>query len=106
MKRDEIMDQWNPLLIQLETAAEHPNECSSLVLQSLVAQSAKVLSKLKAENDALREANLNLSNLARVRLSTDVTDSTVYVSQVADHCDRIVWRGHYYHLPLETKGPQ
>jgi len=26
-----------------------------------------------------------------------------YVQPVPDHCDRIIWRGHYYHLPLCTK---
>jgi hypothetical protein len=28
-----------------------------------------------------------------------LTDS--YVQTVPDHCDRIVWRNHYYHLPLD-----
>ena len=28
-----------------------------------------------------------------------------YVQGVPDHCDRIVWRGRYYHLPM-CGGPQ
>lgn len=30
-----------------------------------------------------------------------LTDS--YIQTVPDKCDRIVWRGRYYHLPLERK---
>lgn len=32
-----------------------------------------------------------------------LTDS--YVQMVPDKCDRIVWRNHYYHLPLTTPQP-
>lgn len=27
-----------------------------------------------------------------------------YVQTVPDKCDRIVWRGHYYHLPINQTG--
>lgn len=27
-----------------------------------------------------------------------------YVQTVPDKCDRIVWRGHYYHLPIKQAG--
>lgn len=29
-----------------------------------------------------------------------------WVALVADHCDRIIWRGRYYHLPLKNAAPQ
>lgn len=28
--------------------------------------------------------------------------TTTYVQQVPDHCDRITWRGSYFHLPIAT----
>lgn len=28
-----------------------------------------------------------------------------YVATVSDHCDRIVWRGNYYHLPITPATP-
>jgi hypothetical protein len=28
-------------------------------------------------------------------------DELKYVQEIPDHCDRIVWRKNYYHLPLE-----
>lgn len=31
--------------------------------------------------------------------------SDTFVQQVPDKCDRIVWRGHYYHLPLKETDP-
>lgn len=49
----QIADQWNPLLAQLAGAAELGSACSSLVLQSLVAQSVNVLEKLIENNDSL-----------------------------------------------------
>ena len=30
----------------------------------------------------------------------------VYVQDVPSHCDRIVWRGSYYHLPLPVTQPK
>ena len=30
----------------------------------------------------------------------------VYVQEVPSHCDRIVWRGSYYHLPLPVTQPK
>ena len=35
--------------------------------------------------------------------SARLTDS--YIQQVPDKCDRIVWRGNYYHLPLTPSAP-
>ncbi|QDP64120.1 MAG: hypothetical protein Unbinned2301contig1004_46 [Prokaryotic dsDNA virus sp.] len=32
-------------------------------------------------------------------------DVAGYVHTVPDHCDRIVWRGIYHHLPLSTPAP-
>lgn len=29
-------------------------------------------------------------------------DELKYVQEIPDHCDRIVWRKNYYHLPLEN----
>ena len=31
--------------------------------------------------------------------------TTGYVQPVPDQCDRITWRGSYYHLPLEQLAP-
>lgn len=31
------------------------------------------------------------------------THSTHFIQHVPDRCDRIVWREHYYHLPLKTQ---
>lgn len=29
-----------------------------------------------------------------------------YIQSVPDHCDRIVWRGHYHHLPVAQAKPE
>lgn len=51
--RKSISGQWNPLVAQLEGAAAMGAACSHLVLQSLVAQSAKVIEKLAFDNEQL-----------------------------------------------------
>jgi hypothetical protein len=51
-----LMGQYNPLLAQLEGAAAMGSACSHLVLQSLVAQSAKVIEKIDTANASLRAA--------------------------------------------------
>ena len=33
------------------------------------------------------------------------TTTKEYVQQIPDHCDRIVWRGRYFHLPLQGRSP-
>ena len=40
------------------------------------------------------------ASLAASAGSEPLTDS--YVQMVPDKCDRIVWRNHYYHLPLNS----
>ncbi|MFA4499929.1 hypothetical protein P2B16_14925 [Xanthomonas perforans] len=34
-----------------------------------------------------------------------ITLTDAFVQQVPDKCDRILWRGHYYHLPLKNADP-
>lgn len=43
------------------------------------------------------------ASLAASAGSEPLTDS--YVQMVPDKCDRIVWRNHYYHLPLDSSTP-
>jgi hypothetical protein len=49
-----LIGRWNPLLVQLEIAAASGASISHLVLQSLVAQSAKVIAEMQAEIERLR----------------------------------------------------
>lgn len=43
------------------------------------------------------------ASLAASAGSEPVTDS--FVQMVPDKCDRIVWRNHYYRLPLNSAAP-
>lgn len=37
------------------------------------------------------------------KATAEQVDSSNFVQTVPDHCDRIVWRGHYYHLPISAQ---
>lgn len=61
--------------------------------QHLAATSAAELRRLHAQVEALSAA----------QAGAPLTDS--YVQTVPDKCDRIVWRNHYYHLPIAQPSP-
>lgn len=67
-----LMGQWNPLLAQLEGATEAGSSVSPLVLQSMVAQSAKVISRMADEIDRLQsELATTVGTLTKFEAATD-----------------------------------
>ena len=68
------------------------------------------ITKLKEERDTLAEWKQQAewldkpfkaeAALAEAALAEEVR---AYVQAVPDHCDRITWRGSYYHLPIPSK---
>ena len=48
----------------------------------------------QVSRQAVEEALTVLRVLSRLS-----QQSTTYIQNVPDKCDRIIWRGHYYHLP-------
>lgn len=59
-----------------------------------------VESMLGGANGPTIQIRAVLESLAANAGSEPLTDS--YVQMVPDKCDRIVWRNHYYHLPLDS----
>jgi hypothetical protein len=81
--KTKLMGQWNPLLAQLEGAAEAGASVSSLVLQSLVAQSARVVAEMQAEIERLEREVIDSRHEASL-LHTRLADETSPRRSVAE----------------------
>ena len=82
-----------------------------------------ILTKAQREQSltALKEVDTLLSKLNQPRhrglesaivmlqslpMASDEPVTDTFIQSVPDKCDRIVWRGNYYHLPLKATSPQ
>lgn len=63
-----------------------------------------------AEKRALRLHGLDINQPSQLsdafvhgmRHARPASPTQTYIQEVPDHCDRIIWRRHYYHLPLSV----
>lgn len=65
-------------------------------LTTLRQQNAGLVASVQRQAEAL----LNLQSAAALVAQGEALTDT-YIQQVPDKCDRIVWRGRYYHLPID-----
>lgn len=78
-------------LITKEASLRFRLDCTKEQLEAAERECAELRSKLKEAQQA-QPSDLQLAKPEPL---------TSYVQPVPDHCDRIVWRNRYYHLPLK-----
>lgn len=66
-------------------------------LTALRQQNAGLVARVQRQAEALRNPQSAAAPAAQGEALTDT-----YIQQVPDKCDRIVWRGSYYHLPINA----
>jgi len=62
----------------------------------------QILKTIESWNPTLRtdDDEAAITALCQALEQEPLTDT--YVQEVSDKCDRIVWRGHYFHLPVSS----
>lgn len=96
-----IAKELGVVMMLADGAEREPSPPAPVSQYTLTAEQFEAIEALLKENPASQNAALQ-DLLARAG-RWDAPVAAGYVQPVPEHCDRIIWRGHYYGLPFSAQ---